>query len=292
MTGFIAMQREALDHPLLQDAERFRAWFWLVANAVWKPTPYDVSGKIITLDRGQLCVSVRQLAQAWGWSKSTVDRFLTRLKTETMIGTQAGTGRLVITICNYDKYQSPPTDSGTPSGTLGGTAAGQQRDIKEQGNKETSTTYPDGYVGDDTQIDPAKVVFETGHEILKDAGHADPARRGRIIGNWRKQFGDDDRLIDTLSRCIAMKPREPISWVNANIARREPSNDANRRGNALGLPRDNEPQSGNPYVQAAAQRQADRAAAEQRDADPWAKERRSLAPVGQFSPDPADRDDG
>ncbi|MFC0683039.1 hypothetical protein [Novosphingobium clariflavum] len=62
MSGFVAMERGALDHPLLKDAERFRAWFWIVSKACWKPTPYDVNGKIISLDRGQLCASRSQLA--------------------------------------------------------------------------------------------------------------------------------------------------------------------------------------------------------------------------------------
>lgn len=144
MSGFITMERDALDHPLLQDAERFRAWFYMVARACWKPTRFDVGGKIITLQRGQFCCSVRELAVAWGWSKSAVDRFLTRLKTDTMIGTDTGTGRLVITICNYAKYQDRGDAAGTGVGTATGTAAGQQRDLKEQGNKGTIEEEPYG----------------------------------------------------------------------------------------------------------------------------------------------------
>ncbi|MBB4859649.1 hypothetical protein HNO88_002978 [Novosphingobium chloroacetimidivorans] len=138
MSGFIALHREATEHPLFAgSAERFGAWFWLVAKAVWKPTRFNVAGKTITLQRGQYCASVRELGEAWGWSKSSVDRFLTRLRTETMIVTDAGTGRLVITICNYEKYQTSEREAGTVTGTPAGTAAGQQRDIKEQGNKGT-----------------------------------------------------------------------------------------------------------------------------------------------------------
>ena len=138
MSGFILMHRAALDHPLFQgDSARLGAWFWLVSRACWKPTPFNIGGKMVTLDRGQVCVSIRTLADEWGWSKSSVDRFVTRLKTETMIVTEAGHGRLVITICNYDKYQDLSEGARDSSGTPTGTAAGQQRDIKEQGNKGT-----------------------------------------------------------------------------------------------------------------------------------------------------------
>jgi len=53
------------DHPLFaEDMARAGAWIWLIANACWKPTRYNVRGKIITLERGQICVSVRALAAA------------------------------------------------------------------------------------------------------------------------------------------------------------------------------------------------------------------------------------
>lgn len=145
MTGFVTMQRGALEHPLFDgDVGRLGAWMWLVGKACWKPTPFNISGKMVTLERGQLCVSVRQLAENWGWSKSTVDRFLTRLETETMIAREAGHGRLILTITNYSKYQDVGDPTRDSSGTVSGTAAGQQRDIKEQGNKGTILEEPDG----------------------------------------------------------------------------------------------------------------------------------------------------
>lgn len=147
MTGFVAAYRDSLDHPLFKgSADKLGAWMWLLMSAAWKQTKFDVNGKVITVERGQLSVSIRHLAEAWGWSKSTTERFLTRLKTETMIETEAGTGRLLITICNYDKYQNISEKSGTVVGTRVGTAAGQQRDIKEQGNKETRDIEPNGSI--------------------------------------------------------------------------------------------------------------------------------------------------
>jgi hypothetical protein len=167
MSGFIAMSREVFDHPLLRDGERFRAWFWMVSKACWKPTKFDVHGRIITLDRGQFSCSVRELAEAWGWSKSSVDRFLTRLKTETMIETESGTGRLVITICNYGKYQDAERDAGTDGGTPTGTPAGQQRDIKEPLNHSTSVE-PKG--SPPQAVDRTSEVFELWLAVAVPAG--------------------------------------------------------------------------------------------------------------------------
>ena len=143
MTGFATLHRQSLDHPLFDgDSSRLGAWTWLILRAAWKPTAFNIAGKTTVLERGQLCVSIRQLAVAWGWSKSAVDRFLARLETETMIVREAGHGRCILTICNYSKYQSLNDDDRDSSGTATGTAAGQQRDTKEQGNK--GTIIPNG----------------------------------------------------------------------------------------------------------------------------------------------------
>jgi hypothetical protein len=135
--GVFAVDRGIFEHPLFADEKpysRFQAWLWLLKEAAWKPRAYNIKGTSVLLQRGQLVHSVRYLATAWGWSKSTVERFLGRLKTETMIGTDSGTGFLVITICNYDAYQrlgvtSRDSDRDAERDSSG-TAAGQKRNIK------------------------------------------------------------------------------------------------------------------------------------------------------------------
>lgn len=135
--GVFAVDRGVFDHPLLSTGEpysRREAWLWLVSEAAWKPRKVGRAGAVIELERGQLAHSVRFMAGAWGWSKSSVDRFLTRLKTGTMIGTATGTGMIVITICNYDAYQRlglPDRDSNRDDDRdTSGTAAGQTRNIQ------------------------------------------------------------------------------------------------------------------------------------------------------------------
>ncbi|WP_171230682.1 hypothetical protein [Ruegeria sp. HKCCA4008] len=126
MSGFLKAQRNRFDHHLFVKEKFCRgyAWDWLVAQAAWKNVIVDVSGKSIHLKRGQLCHSIRFIATKWNWSKSAVDRFLTRLKNETMIETVAGTGCLIITICNYDKYQGSTAGTGQKADQ----SPGQKRD--------------------------------------------------------------------------------------------------------------------------------------------------------------------
>lgn len=168
--GVFAVDRGIFDHPLFDEGRPFsrrEAWLWLVAEAAWKPRPTRVSGQIIELKRGQLAHSVRFMAAAWGWSKSAVDRFLGRLKTETMIGTDGGTGCGVITICNYDEYQRvglPNRDSERDANRdSSGTAAGQTRNIQTFNNtplppKGASKRAKSGGYGD--KANPLFAEFE------------------------------------------------------------------------------------------------------------------------------------
>lgn len=212
MSGFIALHREAREHHLFKgDVARFGAWFWLVSTACWRPVKFNVGGSTITLQRSQLCVSIRQLAEEWGWSKSAVERFLTRLQTETMITTEAGRGRTIITICNYEKYQDSAGGDRDTSETATETPAGQQRDTKEQGNKGTIEEEPIGSPSmPETQkraesravklpadwtpmLTPAAQRIVDGwppgkfdHEVARFRDHA--ADKGRTSKDWQAAF--------------------------------------------------------------------------------------------------------
>lgn len=136
--GFFLMHRGWRDNPVFRgEFSRADAWVWLIENACWKPTRFDIKGKSITLDRGQLCASRERLATAWNWSPSAVERFLTRLQTEQMIGRETGQGKSIITVCNYAKYQDKTDETGQETGQPTGQRSDRDRTAKEQGNKGT-----------------------------------------------------------------------------------------------------------------------------------------------------------
>lgn len=134
MSGFLIISRDFWDDPDFAEAEMSprEAFLWLLKEASWKPRTRRVNNRNIELDRAQVASSVRFMAEAWGWSKSRVHRYLQKLEErETVVienrdtsRGKSGTGCLVITVCNYDKYQALPKDSGTAAGHQ----AGQQRD--------------------------------------------------------------------------------------------------------------------------------------------------------------------
>lgn len=118
--GYIVITRRIFEHPLLQDADYFRAWVWLISEAAWKPrrvrTTNGRASEIIEIGRGQLTHSRRYMSGAWRWSEKRVRTFLNRLKLDGMIETQTGPLQTVITICNYDVYQIPIYGEGRQTG--------------------------------------------------------------------------------------------------------------------------------------------------------------------------------
>lgn len=128
--GYYLMHRGWMDNPAFNKAthrEPFcqrAAWAWLIENAQFEPAQVKVGGKVVELQRGQLAHSLRFLGEAWGWQHDRVRRFVAVLSQLSMIATDTATGRLIISICNYDKYQVPPEKTATPAAS----AVRQNRD--------------------------------------------------------------------------------------------------------------------------------------------------------------------
>ena len=124
--GYIAISRGIFEHPLFRSRKAFsrlEAWEWLINAASWKPAGNRNKFGVVHTERGEFAITRRELACEWNWSKSRVDRFLSRLQAESMIrvgnakngpknGPETapiiGYPRTMINICNSDKFQLTP----------------------------------------------------------------------------------------------------------------------------------------------------------------------------------------
>lgn len=101
---------DVFDHPLLDTGpyDRRSAWLWLIARANWKDKRVNHKGKLIDLKRGQMLAGRAFLAEKWGWSEKAVRTYLSALSADGMIemGQSNGHYANVLTICNYDAYQT------------------------------------------------------------------------------------------------------------------------------------------------------------------------------------------
>lgn len=156
MSGHYRMARGWQDHEVFGNDPYSRrdAWVWIIEHAAWADHTIIVGGKRLTLRRGQLCHAYRHLADTWKWSVAAVQRYVARLQANTMIECSADTGRLVITVCNYEIYQAgrriadtePDTASDTPAEAptdTRGTSAPRQTDTPAIRDRYASDTPTD-----------------------------------------------------------------------------------------------------------------------------------------------------
>lgn len=142
--GFVLVHRSLLQHALWtsEPFTRGQAWIDLVLLANHSSGQIRVRGNKMTVRRGQVGWSVKRLADRWQWSRGKVQRFLDELENEQQIEQQKNNITSLITIKNYDHYQSA-ADTRTNSRR---TADGQQTDTnkeeRKKGNKKPRPEIP------------------------------------------------------------------------------------------------------------------------------------------------------
>lgn len=110
MSGTINISRQIWESTAFAPcpfSER-EAWIWMICEASWMDRTKRVGDFVVTLSRGDLAMSSRFSAKAWGWTDSKVRRYLERLKKLGMITSKTDAGVTVVSICNYDKFQNSP----------------------------------------------------------------------------------------------------------------------------------------------------------------------------------------
>lgn len=121
--GFIKLSRSFFNNKMWQAARKFsecEAWLDLIQSARFEasPTTSLIGSCEVTWNRGQYPASIRFLSKKWGQSESWVRKCLSNFKKEGMITIENTQGISVITLVNFDKYNSPPnTPFDTPSDT-------------------------------------------------------------------------------------------------------------------------------------------------------------------------------
>lgn len=117
-TRWVRVCVDTFDHAVLDNGpyDRRSAWLWLIANAAWRDKRVNHKGRPFDLKRGQLLGARSYLAEKWGWSEQSVRTFLGILLTEGMIEINQSFGRHanLITVCNYDNYQTAEKPANQP----------------------------------------------------------------------------------------------------------------------------------------------------------------------------------
>ena len=155
MAGWIKLHRQICDNEIwfLEPFTKAQAWIDLILNANHEDGVMSIRGNIIPIKRGQIGWSEITMAKRWGWSRNKTRRFLKYLVLKTMIvknictpeNISAKTGKndtaekpgyktltSLITIVNYDLYQSKKVADDTTDDTT----ERQQKDSRRYTNKK------------------------------------------------------------------------------------------------------------------------------------------------------------
>lgn len=144
--GWVKLHRQLFDNPIWL-AEKFtkgQAWVDLFSNANHKDGSFWVRGNEVKLKRGQIGWSEITMAKRWRWSRNKVRRFLKWLETEQQIEQQKTTITSIITILNYDRYQTFEQKTEQQKDSRRNTNNNVKNDKKPLGGKFIHK--PDGYL--------------------------------------------------------------------------------------------------------------------------------------------------
>lgn len=248
--GWFAMSRATFEHPIFKGrADRVGVWAWIIASAAWKETRQNVNGKEVIVARGQLSTSYRLISDATGVSIKAVRSLLDRLSTGNAVGIDTGTGRLLITLRNYDEYQA--------AGEGGGKAGAREGHTKEQGNKGTREQCSDPNGSGDFAEEPTldlnlppdpppepvdavkTAIWARGVPFLVEK-KVDEKKARQMIGKWLSKHGSQ-KLFDALVDASKAQTGDPIPYITATLegTGRTPRERAGERQKAVRIAEEN-----------------------------------------------------
>lgn len=105
--GWLKLYRSIKGHWLWEDKpfSRGQAFIDLLLMVNHKDNKILFNGELIEVKRGSRITSLRQLGEAWGWSRTKVKKFLEQLERDGMITVKSDSKKTVVSIENYSFYQ-------------------------------------------------------------------------------------------------------------------------------------------------------------------------------------------
>lgn len=109
MTGWISIDRSIQNHWLFKEKRtfsKFEAWIYLLMEANHSKAKVPIGNQIVTVERAQRLTSILTLSDLFNWSRFKVKTFLDLLESDGMLEVKTTSKYTLITIVNYDFYQS------------------------------------------------------------------------------------------------------------------------------------------------------------------------------------------
>lgn len=236
MEGWIKIHRGLLDWEWYSDTNCVRMALHLLLMANFQTKRW----RGITVERGQLVTSRSILARETGLSEREVRTAISKLEKSDFLTSRATSSYTIVTICNYEKYQSsetperpaerPAADQDATSGRPG---IDQRTTTTEECKKVRRVEYTHtvspikGVVGGKTAEAPAELVEAAdalqawiGERFPKIAAMAEPFTRQQLLWMFRKYDVEDiRRLVAAMDNKGAWKNRSAFCTFTSYAAR-------------------------------------------------------------------------
>lgn len=105
--GWIKLWRRAVEGDLADNVFLWGLWNWLLYAAHWKPSSIIWKGERRDIPAGTVVLGMTELAEKWECSRTTVKKWLVYLENSGRISLEVCQRGTLVTILNWDTYQSP-----------------------------------------------------------------------------------------------------------------------------------------------------------------------------------------
>ncbi|EUD83752.1 primosome subunit DnaD [Staphylococcus aureus M0634] len=214
MTGWISIDRSIQNHWLFKEKRtfsKFEAWIYLLMEANHSKAKVPIGNQIVTVERGQRLTSILTLSDLFNWSRFKVKTFLDLLESDGMLEVKTTSKYTLITIVNYDFYQSEQGRN-QHQNDIKPTSKQHQSNINPTSNQQQINTNKNVKNGDNVKNVENEKKKVTAFDFFQDNGFGfiTPYNLDDL-NYYLDSFENDSDQIVTASLKIA-KDRNKVTW--------------------------------------------------------------------------------
>jgi hypothetical protein len=231
MEGYINLHRTLLDSMIFSSQTGLKIWIWLLLKASYRKR--HVSLKIgkgettVTIERGQLLFGRYKAEEELCIDGSTIYRWIKKLEENGMISIESSNQYSIITICNYDTYQTENEIKEQPKNSRVTTNEQQMNSRRTASEQQVNTYNKDNKVNKvnkDNNIDTIKsfdfkkafIDLDVDVKILEDWLKV---RKAKKAVNTQSAFNSVKKKMEasgkSFNECVTISAEK--SWAGFDI---------------------------------------------------------------------------
>jgi len=247
--GFVRIYRSILENPAFRDIGEAMFFAFLVLKANWRGGERRYDERVYKLERGDLVLGERKLAEGFGWTRKKVRGVISRLEATDMITrkwAQHGDQRApVITICNYSYYQDVKEARNQGRAQAGPKVGPPKKEGKEGKERKKPTS---GAISSAPSSNHHHTGGQKENSVVRDGSSEDMfwsladkaaavnVTRG-LMGKLAGAMGDFDKAYPALLGALDKKnPPAYVAKIIKNEQQEQAARDAAAQGRDTGEP--------------------------------------------------------